>query len=341
VSAPSRNDEIEQLIAQRTPPAARFITGEVCSVDSAGNVTVALAGGGQRAVARLVDTSVQLGDPVLLLRDGNLLTVVGPISAVNLPVTGTVASVPPSGYSLVVDTPTGPVTALFPASYNPTVGDFVLLIWQGSVAIAFKRGASGSPSGDDFTVGPGFTRPPGSNVGDFTPQGDGQVDAAGGAASGSNVFPATGSGTRRDGTWCGDVDGRVVAGTGPSGGANTGAWFTSNNPMHELAGATVTAAWIWLARDTGAADGPQTVHLYRVTDPDPGDADLTFTADTVDAVLDVGDAGWYELPADLAQNLVDDGGSIAVQAPDGPYVRLQGLPQSGQAGALKIEWSRT
>jgi len=125
-------------------------------------------------------------------------------------------------------------------------------------------------------------------------------------------------------------------------GLNDGAWFYNGRIRSSLAGVIVTAARIWLSRTGGGTSAAQTVHLFRVTnDKQPG-GDVTFDgATTHDVSLAVGQSGWFALPVAFAQTLVDSGGSIGIKAPSGPYVRLLGLKNSGQAATLQITWRRS
>lgn len=312
---------LEQLIGQMVKDPPSFLAAQVTAVDdSSGKVTVDL-GGGDHSVSRLLSGPVTVGSTVLVVRDGNRLTVLGTITTTSRPVAGTVAAVPANSYTIVVTTSIGAVTAVFPASYNPSVGDQVLLIWQGSVAVAFHRGQNGSPSGAlGFNVV--FPTAPPAATSD--------------PSAGVNTFPAVSAATRRSGAWRNDVGGRVLAGA-LSGDPNVGVWFTGSRPQATLPGVTVTSCAIWLARDTGGSAGPQTVHLYRTADPTPA-GDPAPVGDPADVSLDVGDAGWYDLPAALGQALVDTGGSVLATTDTGVYVRLFGLAQSGQAGALRLAW---
>ena len=324
----TRVDSFEQQITALTAPAPpRFPVGQIVAIDPTGAVTVNL-GGYNWPATRIVDTPLSVGDNVLLLREGRALTILGPIAPTARPVTGTVASVPSNSWTLLVTTSIGTISAYYPSSYgSPAAGDQVLLIWQGSVAIAVKQGSNGTP-------GPLPVNPPPS-----TP-----LPPPTAPNTGTQVFQAVASGTYSSNNgWQAGSGGHVIA--GPDTVANlldiySGAWFLGRRIPNTLHGATVEQAWIYLGRDSGGSDSPQTVHLYRVNDVRRPAGALDFTATTVDVVLEFGQRGWFELPASFAQELVDSGGSVGVQAPSGPYVVLWGLAQSGMAGAIKIAWRK-
>lgn len=317
-------DSLEQGIVELTKRVPlRVVVAQVTAIDGSGNVTVNI-GGNDWAATRLLDTPVQVGDNVLVLRQAGTLTVLGPIDSTGRPTGGTVASVPTNSYMIVVTTAAGPVQAVFPASYTPTVGDAVLLLWQGSQPVAVAQGKTGAP--------PAPTPKPRPVTPDPPPRA---------AQSGTRTFPAVASDTRRSGQWRNDDAGNVIAGTAPGyPGLNSGAWFTGNRPKATLHGATVLNAWIWLARTGGGNFGPQTVHLWRVADSRRA-GDLNFTADSHDLALDIGQRGWFPLPNSFAQALIDSGGSPAIRAPSGPYVRLWGLANHPMAGTVKISWTRS
>lgn len=315
---------LDQVLDARLPRnTPTFVMGQVTAIDSSGAVTVNL-GGVDRAATRTLDVPLTVGDNVFCVRQRSQLTVLGPVDAYTRPITGTVASTPANSYTIVVTTAIGAVSAQFPASYTPTVGDSVLIVWAGSVPIVLgKWGKIGTPGSAPAAPGRPSTPAPPSPI----------------PTAGTKTFHAVASGTRRGGVWRADTAGNVIQGTAPSGGsANTGAWFYGGQPRATLAGATVTAAWVWLQRVEGGTAGPLTVHLYRVTDDRRPAGDPTFTTTTNDVPLDIGQSGWWPIDTSFGQALVNSGGSVGVQGT--PYVRLAGLGNTGAAGALRLQWRK-
>lgn len=314
----------QQIAARTGRPRATLDRGQITAIDSLGNVTVNL-GGIDRAATSMVAIPLAVGDTVRVLRQGSDTLIVGPAVTSTLPTRGTVALVPSNSYTIRVTTSIGAVDAQFPASYTPTVGDTVLLLWDGTTPVAVSQGKTGAPSSQPARTPPATPDPP---------------PAA--ATSGTRTFTATGSGTWRAGEgWRRDNNGNVIQGTAPGvTGLNNGAWFYNGKIRSTLAGATVQSAKVWLGRVQGGNYGPQGVTIFRVTQARRPAGNVTYDASLSLLVnLDVGDRGWYPLPATMAQALVDSGGSLGVQATS-PYVRLLGVPNTGRAGAVRITWSK-
>lgn len=296
----------------------QLLQGIVTGVSSvSGYITVSVGGNAIPNVLTLTGYSPNLGDPVALLRAGPFLLCLGGTGA-PLPPKGTVTTVP-------VGSPTIEVTAAgqthdlpFLSTYTPTVSDQVYLLWPGTAAAGLVLGEVGTTPAP-----PPPTAPP---------------PPPGGGSTGKTLFVATGVGTYRSG-WRSDDNGDVIQGTAPTfAGANEGAWFYSGHIRGTLAGATVTAAEIWLGRAEAGVYASQTANLQRVTsDTKPGGA-LTFTGSASGVGLAAGQTGWFSIPTSLAQSLVDSGGSIGIKG--APYMRMYGLSKSGSAGALRISWRR-
>lgn len=262
------------------------------------------------------------GDPVLLLRQGDWMVVIGAVTTW-LPPHGTVTAT--GATTLDVSVPGhGTVTLPFLKSYaSPTIGDAVAIAWHGTsrrgVIVGELSTAPTSPSGS-VPVPPA---PPSTPV------------------SGMTTFPARAVGTYRSGEWRTDDNGDVIQGTPPSGGgANEGAWFYGGSPRSTLAGATVTSASIYLGRTSGGVYAAQACHLQRVTDDNRPAGALTFVGSVDNVSLTVGQEGWFPLATAIAQDIVTSGGSVGISAPSGPYMRMYGLSKSGSAGALRIAWER-
>ncbi|MCW2496053.1 hypothetical protein [Jatrophihabitans sp.] len=316
-----------QQIAARTSKHTIAVTqiGQITDI-TAGVITVNIGGAVQTAVLTLAP--VDVGDNVLVLQqntqDGSLLYVLGPLATLTPPLQGTVDTLPTDSYTIPVVTDAGTVNAWWSADYTPTEGDAVILTWLGSQPFVLgAQGILGTPPAPTPKLPPNTPPPP-------TPD----------PIAGTTTFPASDCGTWQGG-WRTDVNGNVIQGPQPddTSRVDVGAWFYSGRVASTLEGATVVGAQIWLGRVGGGDDGAQTVTLYRTTDDVVPAGNVTFTATEATASLAVGDSGWYPLPPEFVQELVDSGGSIGVQAAAGPYVRLEGLNQSGNAGALRITWS--
>lgn len=314
------------LNGQAKSPATVLI-GTVYSVDTAGNVIV-LVGGMQQVAFLIVYVPLQQGDNVLVLRQDGHLFIVGPLSGLGLPITGTVTAVPADSDTITVTTSIGDVDCVFPDAYAPTAADAVVLWWAGTTPVAMKQGVTGTPAPKPKPPPPIPVPGPPSKP-----------------KSGTTTFQASSNGTFRAGQgWQDDAvtNGNVMAGEFGGFGLNDGAWFYNGRIHSSLAGCTVTKAQIFLGRASGGAFAAQTVHLYRVSNNTRPSGDLTFDgSNTHDVSLAVNKSGWFTLPNSMVQAVVDSGGSIGIEAPSGPYVRMWGLKQSGQAGALKITWRKS
>jgi hypothetical protein len=326
------SDLLERRLARigRANETVEIITVQVTDVDSAGLVTVDL-GGNDRRAARMLDTPLAIGDNVLAVRQGLRLTILGPLDVAARPVNGTVASAPSNSFQIIVNTTLGALGCQFLGSYTPVVGDKVLIMWSGSTPIVIgEQGKTGTP--------PTPTPPPPPRPPTPTPPPKPPT-----IKRGTKIIQAVSCGSYRSGQWRDDAAGNVIQGTAPGyPGLNSGAWFYAGKVHANLAGATVTGAWIWLSRVSGGAFAAQTVHLFRELDDrhPTGNTAPSFGALNADVALAVGQSGWFRLPLDFAQGLVDLGGSVGVKAPSGPYVRLAGLAQTGRAGSLKISWRK-
>jgi len=158
--------------------------------------------------------------------------------------------------------------------------------------------------------------------------------------TGTTVFPAVASSTWRAG-WLSAAETANDVLQGDDGlGPLTGVWWHGGRLVPTLTGSTITGGSVWLARAPGGTPGPAVVRLCRVLGDAPPDTAPPI-ADAYDGLtLAEGDAGWQALPLALAQTLAQTGGSIGVR-PAAPYVRYLGLAGSGQAGALRINWTRS
>lgn len=305
-------------------PGPEMLTGTVVSGDvTTGTLTVNV-GGIDYTDLFIVDAgcSLDAGDSVVLLRQGDWMVVVGAVTGW-LPPHGTVTAVGATTVTVTVPG-NGSVTMPFLTSYtSPTVGDVVSISWHGTVRRGVVRGK--------LSTSPTTAEKPAPKPNPPLPQ----------PRTGTTTFPARSAGTYRSGTWRPDANGDVIQGTAPGyPGANEGAWFYHGAIKQTLAGATVTAASIYLGRTSGGVYAGQACHLQRVTNNTrPGGA-LSFTGAVDDVSLAVGQTGWFSISTAIVQALVTSGGSIGIQAPSGPYMRMYGLSKSSSAGALRISWRR-
>lgn len=308
---------LAEELADRLGGGVQVLTGTIDSIAAGASVTVQLSGNllpGLLVAAPGYDPAP--GDPVLILRQGQRITVLGAITT-PMPATATVtatAGAIPSTVRLSV-TGVGSVDLPYLASYTPTVSDVVAILWRGGRNSGLVLGKVGA------ALAPGAPPP-------ATP-------ATPGATSGQSTFTAVDVGTYRSG-WRDDDAGDVIQGT--FGSANEGAWFYGGFPHSTLGGATITGADIWLGRTSAGVYASQNIHLYRVADDNQPGGALTFGSGPYDLGLAVGQSGWFPFSVSIAQEIVTNGGSVGCKG--APYMRMFGLSKSGQAGALRVSWRR-
>lgn len=310
----------------RTIPSGggELVLGTVVGADVTSGTLTVNVGGLHYADLQVADAacSPTAGDPVLLLRQGDWMVIVGAVTAW-LPPHGTITST--GGSTLGVSVPGhGTVSLPYLASYaSPTIGDAVAIAWHGTsrrgVIVGELSTSPTSPTGDVPTPAPPPPAP----------------------KTGTTTFPARSVGTYRSGQWRTDANGDVIQGTAPGyPGENEGAWFYHGAVRATLKGATVTSARIYLGRTSGGVYAAQNCRLHRVTNNSRPAGALTFSGSTDLIGVAVGQAGWFTISTSIVQSLVDSGGSIGIRAPSGPYMRMYGLSKSGSAGALRISWKR-
>ena len=266
--------------------------------------------------------SLDAGDSVVLLRQGDWMVVVGAVTPW-LPPHGTVTAVGATTVTVTVPGH-GSVTLPFLVSYaTPTIGDVVSIAWYGTARRGVVMG--------ELSTSPAAAEEPAPKPTPPLPQ----------PRTGTTTFPARSVGTYRSGQWRTDANGDVIQGTAPGyPGANEGAWFYHGAIKQTLAGATVTSARIYLGRTSGGVYAAQACHLQRVTNNVRPSGALTFSGSVDDVSLAVGQTGWFTISTAIVQALVTSGGSIGIRAPSGPYMRMFGLSKSSSAGALRISWKR-
>lgn len=161
-------------------------------------------------------------------------------------------------------------------------------------------------------------------------------------ATGSVTFPAAAAGTYRGGAVRTDRS-DVLQGDPDAGGLNQGAWFYGTAPAATLAGATITAAKVYLDRRPGGIPGPVPIGLYLHNQTSPPAATPPRAAGPLTVTsLQIGEVRWVDLPAGWGQQIADGTaaglGIYTVTA--SAYAALASLTQSGSTGALRMDWSR-
>lgn len=311
---------LAQDIADRGGADVEVLYGTIAAVIS--GTTVSVYVGGNLHTGKLLAAPgylAMVGDPVVVLRQGQRLTVLGAVSP-PLPATGVVTAVPGITATTITVTVDGVGSLNLPylAGYSPTVTDQVAILWRGGA----QSGLVLDEVGNALKLPPPPPPPPAPPPAPIT---------------GATTFTAVDVGSHRDGEWRTDANGDVIQGTFAPFGANVGVWFYGGQPKATLAGVTVTAAEIWLGRTAGGTFGSQNCHLYRVTDDYRGGAP-TFGAGPYDIGLTVGQEAWFPMSTSIAQAIVTSGGSVGISG--SPYMRMYGLLKSGQAGSIRIYWRR-
>ena len=304
--------ELSDLIVARTSATPTDLAMGTIT-DLVGGITI----DGQ---ANVVDGGVtsyspQVGDSVLVLRQGSRLHIVGALMSTMAPQVGTVTVI--AAPQVTVSTPQGSFTLFYLASYTtPLVGDTVLIGWFGTVGIVLGKMLSVLPA----PVPPDQVPAPPEPV----------------SSSGETTFTSKGQSTWRSGGWRTDTDDAIQ---GLYGGiANNGAWFYSAQPFNTLSGATITRADVYLIRGQGGSSATQAVHLQRHSSLARPAGNVAYTLDVYDITLGVGQEGWFQIPTAWGQWLVTaPSGGIGITAD--PYVRLTGPSVNGQAGALRLAWT--
>jgi hypothetical protein len=162
-----------------------------------------------------------------------------------------------------------------------------------------------------------------------------------GTASGSLTVTPVGTRSYRNGAWRTDND-AVYQGQYGGGGNHTGSAFYGSAPR-SLAGATVTAAVIFVRRLGGGAFAPQSTTMRLVTESTrPGGAP-TLTSSTSGPSLAVGQTQLgFTIPTSWAQGFVNgtSGGLGFFVGGGSPYVIFAGIGSWSAAFTLTIYWSR-
>lgn len=313
-------DSLADLIVARTPSAgAELLTGLVSDVaDDTGAVTMRIAGTDVLSVPVLASYVPAVGDSVAVLRQGQRLLALGAVATPQA-AQGTVVSATTT--AVVVSTPLGTKPYPYLASYTPTAGDTVAILWTGTQGVVAGR----------------LSAPIAKAAHPGVPAAEG-VPPASVSTSGTSTFVATSAAS-----WLGtalrtDSD-DVVQGTGPSDtDASSGAYFYGASPVATLAGATVTGCRVYLIREDAGAPGPLTAHVQAHSSTEYQASPVVYTGAAVDVPLEVGQGGWVTLPVAMGQALAS-GGGLGISGAT-PYLRLSGPATQGAAGALSIDWRR-
>lgn len=257
-----------------------------------------------------------VGDNVRVLAFAGEYLVLGRVLTAARPATGTVTA---------TGTPRCTVSAggvtyscLRNAAYTPVVGHVVRLDWSEPVPWIIGQSTIDTPPATDDPTVP----PPPPALSD----------------TGESTFAAIDSGRWSTAYgWDSTYNGRLQQGT--SGGTNTGAWFYGTAPRATLAGRTITRAWVWVHRSPNhGPGGAAAVHLYRHGSDTRPAGNVALAAGPSDVSRARGQAEWAEIPAAWGQAIATSGGGLGISGD--PYLMLEGLPQDGQSGALRLAWAR-
>jgi len=160
--------------------------------------------------------------------------------------------------------------------------------------------------------------------------------------TGTITFPAQTAGTYRGGAWRTDRS-QVLSGDWSGTGINQGAWFYGTAPAGTLAGATITAANVFIDRRAGGFNAAQQIRLYlHNASTRPGAPPAIVAGPQSIASMVVGAAGWRPVPLAWAAQIAAGtarGLGIYTATAD-PYVVLASLAENGQSGALQLAWQK-
>lgn len=291
--------------------------------------TISLGGLVQPAIW-LQHVEANVGDPIQVLMvdrpDAPGIAVVLGVSGkyspgVTQPREGTIASAPLGSDTITVTTGETTVPATLLASYTPTVGDRVRLMWQsGEATILGKVGVTPEkPPKPDVERRPTPPPPPGSR-------------------GGADTFTAADSATWSTGTrsWNSFFKKNLYQGKRGASGSNRGAWFYHGKPG-KLSGRTVTRVRIWVPQrhSAGAYNSAVTLHLYLHLSKRRPKGDVNRGAGTSISIPPNWKGGYKDLPVSWGSNLVAGDG---VGMSGGSYAGFAGITETGRSGQLHMEW---
>lgn len=270
------------------------------------------------------------GEPVIVGEIGKKdapgeLVVLGRVGQAG-PTEGSVTAAPAGSDTITVTANTVPYTVTFLASYTPTVGDRVRLLWQGGAGTAL--GTVG------VTPAPVIAKP--TTVAPPPPASSGVLPVP--AIDSATYSPGYGwNSSYRQNAYQGDAS--------PWGGPtqNFGAWFYGD-VASQLNGATITAATFRVPARTsgGYSSSGSTIHLYLHTNPTRPGGDVNRVAGPTDFPIPAGYLGGDEvpLPSGWFAGLVAGGGISIGGGPYTGFVGCRGDKSDPASGQLKFTWNR-
>jgi len=283
--------------------------------------------GTQELVRTPLGLQLNKGDTVLLLRGtSKRCWIVAKLAASRqLPNFGLVTIATGGSNTITVSYALGTSTVIvvlpFIASYVPSVGDTVRIIWE--------------PTGGGYVIGKLGTVPLPPPIIDYNPLVLAPPPPSG--TTGTDTFPAQDAISFRNGKWRSD-SGDVVQSDWGGWGDNYGSWFYGNEPSNYLTGATITRLRIRVRRKSGGVYGAQTVHFIRHNSRTRPGGNVDYVSENVDAGVDIGQTVDVDLPISWGQDIVDNGGGISIA--NAPYVVLAGINEMSDSGLLMMDWSR-
>jgi hypothetical protein len=283
-------------------------------------------GGNQQVAAWPDNVYAAPGEPIIVAQIGKgdapaQNVVVSRVGAAG-PREATVTAAPGGSDTITVTADATDYLATFVASYTPTVGDRVRVLWQGRDATVIgKVGVTPAPA----TPAPSTPPPPAP------------------AASGTFDRACTDSATYSAGYgWNGYYGQNLYQGNGSPWGApsaNSGSWFYSG-AFAELAGATYKRVQLRIpARKSGGNyNSAGTIHVYIHTSPTRPGGDVSRVAGPYDFTIPAGfGGGLVDLPVSTAPLLVSNGG---VSISGDPYMGFKGKTEDPSSGQVLIDWQR-
>ncbi len=308
--------DLARIVAQSGVPVS-VVAGQVVATAS-GGLAVNLAGA-TPTVQWPGGYIPQAGDPVRVLLIGDTAVVLGPITATERPLIGTVSGAAAGGY-VPVSTTAGTLQCRY-AGTAPATSTVVFLDWQATTPRILSPGAVAATSAD--VVVPNAPAPPPPSP-----------------SSGTLTVPALDSATWNAtySSWSSYYGTKVLQGSWSSD-ALRGAWFYGSAPSR-IAGKTITAARLRLGArlHVGSYSSTLDLQLYRHTSGTRPTGDVTRVAgpSAVTIAVDAA-AGDVAIPTAWAQAIVDSGGGIGLSG--GSYGGVYGVGDDPASGQLSLDWT--
>lgn len=262
---------------------------------------------------------VEDGDTVLVQIGGegglSTATVLQRLETTAMPPVGTVTVVPAGSTTITVAAGwLGAIPAAFVSTYTPTVGDVVMLLWQGSTPVALGK-RSTTPSGNDGGGGSSGGGSSSSGTATIRPVDSGVWDASRGW---NNYY---------DGLWQG-----AWGSYGPLRGT---LWYGSG--AAGVQGKTVTGARVYLGARRRAGSYNATIQLQVALHGQSTRGG--YPANTTGAIgFDIPPSwpgGWLTLDAGWGAALAAGSGIVLV---GGTYAGFNGPAEDAQSGLLELTW---